>query len=407
MSGGEAQSAESRGMRLLAQDDLAGFGNGGEGMGMVEHRGRRTLFVAHESAPKNFTAVDVTNPRKPRVVYQQDLPHARVRSNSLSIFGTLMAVAYQVASPGDAPAGIELFDVADPTHPRSLGTFDASGPHSRGAHWVGLVGERAYLATGMHDFEPTHRLDDQVVVIVDVADPSIPREIGRWWLPGTRRGDPAPPPTRHPVHDEGFRPHNVTVLPERPDRAYVAYADAGVIILDISDPGRPRLVSRLDYHPPLPGFTHTVIPLLGRGLLIVTDEAVTDHCQDHPKMLWVMDASVESNIVPLATAPLPPTADHCARGGRFGAHNVHENDPTPTSWRSETEIFGAFFNAGVRAFDVSDPFQPREIGHLVPPAPAGSAAGAIQINDVFVDARGLIYAIDRFTGGLYVIERTA
>ena len=150
-----------------------------------------------------------------------------------------------------------------------------------------------------------------------------------------------------------------------------------------------------------------MLPLLGRGLLIVTDEAVTDHCQDHPKMLWVMDASVESNIVPLATAPLPSAEDHCARGGRFGAHNVHENDPTPTSWRSETEIFGAFFNAGVRAFDVSDPFQPREIGHLVPPAPAGSPAGAIQMNDVFVDARGLIYAIDRFTGGLYVIERTA
>src|SRR2546430_14151337 len=110
-------------MAPVAPADPPGVGTGGEGMGMVEHGGPRTLFVAHESAPKNFPAVDVTDPRRPRVVYQQDLPHAGVRSNSLSVFGTLMAVAYQVASRGDTPAGIELFDVADPEHPRSLGTF--------------------------------------------------------------------------------------------------------------------------------------------------------------------------------------------------------------------------------------------------------------------------------------------
>ncbi len=401
------RSAESDRMRLLSQSDLSGFGNGGEGMGMTERRGRWTLFIAHESAPVDFTAVDVTDPRRPQVVYQRHLPHDRVRSNSLAVSGTLMAVAYQVKTPGDRPAGIELLDIANPEAPRTLGTFDTSGPYSRGTHWVGLVGDSAYLATGMPDFEPTHPLDDQLVVIVDIGNPSTPREAGRWWLPGTRRGDAEAPPYRHVVHDEGFRPHNITVSPARPDRAYVAYADAGVIILDITDVSRPRLVSRLDYHPPLPGFTHTVLPLPARDLLIVTDEAVTDHCEDHPKMLWVMDSRVESNIVPLATAPLPPTEDHCRRGGRFGAHNVHENDPTPAAWQSDTEIFGSFFNAGVRAFDTSNPFQPREVGFLIPPAPHGSPAGAVQINDVYVDARGFVYALDRFTGGLYVIERTA
>src|SRR2546430_15297697 len=108
-------------MAPVAPADPPGVGTGGEGMGMVEHGGPRPLFVAHESAPKNFTAVDVTDPRRPRVVYQQDLPHARVRSNSLSIFGTLMAVAYQVASPGDAPPGLELFDVAAPAIGRAAG----------------------------------------------------------------------------------------------------------------------------------------------------------------------------------------------------------------------------------------------------------------------------------------------
>ena len=42
----------------------------------------------------------------------------------------------------------------------------------------------------------------------------------------------------------------------------------------------------------------------------------------------------------------------------------------------------------------------------MPAAPAGSRAGAIQINDVFVDDRGIVYAVDRLIGGLYVLEMT-
>ena len=59
---------EARNMRLIGQSDLNGFGNGGEGMALQRTRdGRRVLYIAHESAPKNFTAVDVTDPRSPRV----------------------------------------------------------------------------------------------------------------------------------------------------------------------------------------------------------------------------------------------------------------------------------------------------------------------------------------------------
>ena len=149
-----------------------------------------------------------------------------------------------------------------------------------------------------------------------------------------------------------------------------------------------------------------MVPLFERGLLAVTDEAVTDGCPDHPKLLWIVDASHETNLVPIATAPLPPAAEHCGRGGRFGAHNLHENDPVPTAWQSEDELVGAFFNAGVRVYDIRDPFQPREVAYAVPPRPPGSPAGAVQINDVYVDERGLVYALDRFSGGLYILERT-
>ena len=72
----------ARNMRLLAQHPLDGFGNCGEGMAIQLTRDkRRVLWLAHESAPKNVTAVDVTNPRKPAVLVQTALPHERMRSN--------------------------------------------------------------------------------------------------------------------------------------------------------------------------------------------------------------------------------------------------------------------------------------------------------------------------------------
>ena len=121
-------------MRLLAQHPLDGFGNCGEGLALQKTRdGRRILWTAHESAPKTVTALDVTNPKKPVLITQTDLPHTRMRSNSLDLVGDLLIVAYQTAQAGLTPAGFEIFDVADPAKPKSVVTFDASGPHSRGS----------------------------------------------------------------------------------------------------------------------------------------------------------------------------------------------------------------------------------------------------------------------------------
>ena len=67
-------------------------------------------------------------------------------------------------------------------------------------------------------------------------------------------------------------------------------------------------------------------------------------------------------------------------------------------------MFGTFFNAGVRAYDVRNPFQPVEVASFVPPAPPGSATGAIQMNDVYVSSDGIVYAVDRGGGGLYLLQ---
>ncbi|MGB8183129.1 MAG: hypothetical protein WCF13_12240, partial [Stellaceae bacterium] len=101
-------TAQAHNLKLLAHHDLAGFGGIGEGMSLqLAHDGRRILWLAHESAPKNFTAVDVSDPRQLKLVVQTDLPHKQVRSNSLEVCGDILAVAYQTATHGMKPAGIE------------------------------------------------------------------------------------------------------------------------------------------------------------------------------------------------------------------------------------------------------------------------------------------------------------
>jgi hypothetical protein len=396
-------------MRLVAHHDLSGFGGIGEGMAMQLARdGRRILWLAHESAPKNFTGVDVSDPRAPKMVVQTELPHAKVRSNSLDVVGDVMAVAYQTQKTGLTPAGFELFDVGVPERPKLISHFDASGPHSRGVHALWFVdGEFVHMASGAVDFQPRHPNDDQFYRIVDVRRPAKPVEVGRWWLPGTREGDSEPAPRRlDPKFDAGFRAHNTNVFPQRPDRAYIGYIDGGAVILDIADKAHPKLVGRWQYSPPFNGFTHTVLPLFDRELLVVSDECIKDDGFDWPKLVWIVDARIESNPVPISTLPAPPLGAFAHRGGRFGAHNLHENLPVPTSWRSDHIVIGTFFNAGVRAYDIGNPYQPQEVAYFVPPAPPLSHAGAIQLNDVYVDDRRIVYTVDRFVGGLYILEMT-
>jgi len=397
-----------RNFTLLAHHGLDGFGGMGEGMSIqIAPDGRRILWLAHESAPKNFTGVDVSDPRSPKVVIQTDLPAAHMRSNSLETVGNIMAVAYQVQKHGQKPAGFELFDISVPEKPRSIAFVDASGPGSRGVHQLWFCdGETVHMAAGAPDFRPTNPLDDQFYRAFDVRNPSKPVEASRWWLPGTRQGDSAPAPVRHkpPRHDMGFRAHNTNVYPQRPDRVYLGYIDGGMLILDISDRASPKPLCRWDNSPPFSGFTHTVLPLFERELLVVTDESVVDDAKDWPKLIWIIDGRDETNPVPIATCPVDDVEDYAKHGGRFGAHNIHENVPVPTSWHSDRFILGTFFNGGLRAYDIANPYQPREVAAFVPPAPRGASTGAIQLNDVFVDERQVVYTVDRHVGGLYILE---
>ena len=396
-----------RGLRLLAHDPLGGHGCMGEGVRIqLAGDGRRILWLAHERAPKGITAVDVSDPRAPAVILQTDLSHEEMRTNSLGISGDVMAVAYQTSQVGQTPAGFELYDIKNPESPRLISFFDASGPASRGVHNLWFCdGEFVHMASGAGDFTPHHPLDDQFYRIVDVRDLAKPIEVGRWWLPGTCVGDTADPPPRHrEPFDCGMRAHNTNVYPERPDRCYIGLIDAGAAILDISDKSSPKLLTRWDNSPPFCGFTHTLMPIFSRGIMIATDEAVLMAGEDHPKHVWVLDGRDETNLVPISTCPQPPLEDYIDRGGRFGAHNLHENHPDRGAFQSDILVFGTFFNAGLRVYDTSDPYRPQEVAHFEPADSELSYVSTTQLNDVFVEDRGVIYTVDRCGAGLYILE---
>jgi hypothetical protein len=295
--------------------------------------------------------------------------------------------------------------VSVPEKPRSISFFDTSGATSRGVHQLWFCdGEYVHMASGSPDFTPINKNDDQFYRCIDVRNPSKPVEAGRWWLPGTRQGDNVPPPPRHPL-DKGYRAHNTNVYPQRPNRLYLTYIDGGMFIMDITDKSKPTPISHWTNSPPYTGFMHTVLPLFSRDLLVVTDESTEDGAKDWPKLIWILDARDEKQPVSIATCPMPPVDAFANRGGRFGAHNIHENVPLPTAWNSEDIILGTFFNGGLRAYDITNPYQPKEVAAFVPPAPRGTPAGAVQINDVFVDEREIVYAVDRHTGGIYILEK--
>ena len=81
-------------------------------------------------------------------------------------------------------------------------------------------------------------------------------------------------------------------------------------------------------------------------------------------------------------------------------------------------MFFSWFNAGVRAVDVRDPYAPREIGYYIPAITKDTARRcltidgvqrckiAIQTNNVEVDGRGYIYIVDRANSGMHILELT-
>jgi hypothetical protein len=401
----------ARNMRLIGHSEQGGRS---DGLQVMVHRG--FAYVAHPWSG-GFTIVDVRDPKRPGETWFVPAPpntwtiHLQTHGDlllvvhALDVFARMNLAdekAYYSRSVGDAlgeaqardwSAGVAIYDIARPQAPRQIGFFPIAGV---GAHRIWHDGGRyAYVSALIDGFA------DYILLIVDIADPTRPIEAGRYWLPGLNR---AAGETPNWPSDRRYALHHALVAG---DTAYACWRDGGLTILDVADKARPRLIAHRNWSPPFGGGTHSPLPLPDRNLLIVADEAVADAEGDGRKHVWVFDIREPANPVSIATFPTPAEADYVAKGAHFGPHNLHEN--RSGSFVSSSVVFATWQNAGVRAFDISDAYRPREIGAFVPAAPTRmidrrpGRPNVIQSADVFVDAAGLIYATD-YNAGLSIIE---
>ena len=188
------------------------------------------------------------------------------------------------------------------------------------------------------------------------------------------------------------------------DVAYGAWRDGCLVVVDVADKSDPKLIVHKNWAPPFGGGTHNCLPLPDRDLLIVLDETVLDNMEDGVKPIWVFDNHVKSNPISISTFPAPDDTDYVAVGGHFGPHNIHEN--RPGSFQSSELIFATYQNAGVRVYDIRDPFRPVEVGACVPPAPKKlidprpNRPIVLHSADVFVDRDRRVYCTDWSGAGL-------
>jgi hypothetical protein len=375
----EALTAAASGLRLLAHHDLGGFGDG-----MQVIRQGDALYVGHTGTTgMGTTILDVGDPARPALVTQWRAPD-RTHTHKVQVAAGLLLVnhekfPYRAVTSGPFSAGLAVYRLEDPLRPDQIGFWPSGG---RGVHRVVWTGGRYAHASAIPD-----HFRDRIWVVLDMADPARPAEAARWWWPGQRDDE-------QPGWPDGQRyaAHHALIAG---GRAYLGYDDAGMVVLDVTDMAQPRRRGHLQWEGG--GSTHTCLPLPGRGLVVATDEQVHDGPLAPARAIRVIDISGASPRV-IAMCPHPAGFDHLP--GRFGAHNLHENQAG--SYRSERVVFATYFSAGVRVYDLADPDHPVEVAHWIPRPATGQPVA--QVNDLFVDAAGLVWVTDRIGGGLYVLE---
>jgi len=153
-----------------------------------------------------------------------------------------------------------------------------------------------------------------------------------------------------------------------------------------------------------------------RDMVMIVDESLVNECGsgETRQMVWFVDATIEKQ--PMVVSNYTPAAGNfCERGGRFGAHSSNES-MAPVFYGKLA--FVTFFNAGVRAIDIRNPYRPREVGYFIPPITEATDKRcikvdgvdrckiAIQSNNVETDDRGYVYVVDRANTGLHILEVT-
>ena len=320
----------------------------------------------------------------------------------------------------------EIWDVSDPANPALLTRLE-SGRDTHKNWWECDTGI-AYLVSGISGWRVR-----RMTQVYDLSDPTKPVHIRDFGIPGQEPGSSGSPPTEL---------HGGISTGPRGNRIYFGYGTNKGGVLQIVDrekllkgPKEPTpdnlrapVIGELQMSP-LVG-AHTVFPLgkiripefagdkfgAERDIVMIVDESLVNECGsgETRQMVWFVDATIEKQ--PMVVSNYTPAAGNfCERGGRFGAHSSNES-MAPVFFGKLA--FVTFFNAGVRAIDIRNPYRPREVGYFIPPVTeatdkrcvkvdgAGRCKIAIQSNNVETDDRGFIYVVDRANTGLHILEVT-
>ena len=366
--------------------------------------------------------LDVTDPENP--VYLNEVTPAGGPVNTwvtnLQVADGLMITSmeklpdgwggdYRPEEPENYQAGIIIWDVkTDPVHPKELARWSCNG---LGSHRNLYTGDGfVHLAVNLAGYA------GNLYVILDIRDLNNIRETGRWFVPEqfvAGGGDPTVPGVPYaycglhgPAQVEG-------------DRAYLPYGHSGAIILDVSDYRCPTQISRLTFGNALcnPLGVHTYLPIPTRKLAIVSGEAIYEKSEEPRNYAMIVDVKDEKQPRVLSIFPMPvpepdaPYGNFQTRGGRCGPHNWHMYQ-TGKDYidYDDTLVFNAHFNAGLRAYDISDPYVPREVGFFLPEDPAvrrGPLPKALTVSfeDILIDSRKNMYVTDK-NYGLFILRYT-
>jgi len=438
---------ESKNMELVGYSDLQGRSSyqptihkqGNRWIAYIGHHGGSALNPLTGQMEDNGTSiVDVTDPKNPK--YLAHIPGDPRIPGPGETGGAQMA---RVCDGSELPradkkkvfllrtrgtASHEVWDVSDPAKPSRL-TVVESGLRDTHKSWWECDTGMAYLVSGAPGWR-TKRMGQ----VYDLSDPSEPQHIRDFGLPGQQPGATGPVPTdMHGVMSTGPKGNRIYAGYGTSNNGMIEILDREKLIHGPKDPTDANLespmVGRLDL--PAEVGAHTTFPMLGvdvpnfkawgpalskRDFLVIVGETTDHECHAPEEMMHIFDITTESKIFGVSTWYVPePSGNFCSRGGRFGTHSINEN-MTPVFYKRI--IFVAYFNAGVRAVDVRDPYVPKEIAYYIPAITdktdkrcVGTGAAekckiAIQTNNVEVDERGYIYIVDRANTGMHILQLT-
>ncbi|HSR13699.1 MAG TPA: hypothetical protein VLS90_19785 [Thermodesulfobacteriota bacterium] len=400
-----AEAVEARNVRLIGYSDLQGretlqVSVKGNYAYVGHHRGEEFNALTGKAESNGTTILDVSNPREPRIL--KHIPGYK-GSESRAVHPVekyFDGKDYIIRNQESGEfTGFEVWDVTDKGNPKRVSQIGPLGAAHK-SWWDAKTGY-AYLSGIWPGWRGQH------LIIYDLKDPANPKHVANWGLPGQRPEDPS---------KERLSLHHPVIFG---DRAYLSYLGGGdMVVLDIFDKASPKMISHLDFSPPFSGI-HTTAPFNGmkvpnytkgygdvRNFLVLSEEDFGGACQGLRKQLYVVDATEETNPIPVATFKVSD-GDFCDRGGWFGPHQFAETKNGEIIGGSL--VYVAYFSGGLRVWDISDPFHPGEVGYFIPDTtektkPRGKKV--IQTNDADLDYRGLIYITDRAGTGLHILEYT-